>query len=63
MRTLREIETNRVVKTWEEGDRSIFESLLAEGTEPERAEGVVPGESWGERGWIYASPLPSDVHS
>ena len=63
MRTLREIETNRVVKAWEEEDRGIFESLLAEGTKPERAEGIVPGERCGEMGWVYASPLPPDSDS
>ena len=57
-RTLREIETNRVVKEWEEEDQVIYGWLLVQGSEPDRSDGVVPGESWGERGWIYASCLP-----
>ena len=63
MRTLREIETNRVVKTWEEEDRAIYECLLVQGSEPDRIEGVVPGGSWGERGWVYASPQPAEPDS
>lgn len=44
MRTLREIETNRVVKLWEEEDRALYEWLLVEGSDTGRAEGVVRGE-------------------
>lgn len=62
-RTLRETETNRVVKEWEEEDQVIYEWLLVQGSELDRSDGVVPGESWGERGWVYASPVPAEPHS
>ena len=32
-RTLREIETNRVVKKWEDEDRAIYECLLVQGSD------------------------------
>ena len=62
-RTLREIETNRLVKVWENEDRLIYECLLVTGTGGDRIDGIVPGASWGEKGWIYVSPLPADRHS
>ncbi len=62
-RTLREIETNRVVKMWEEEDRAIYDCLLAAGSESDRGGGIVRGEPWGERGMVYTSQLPAEPDS
>ena len=61
IKTLREIETNRVVKVWEPVDRQLYQEALARMPAADRRTGVMPGSLWGESGFVYCSVVPEDV--
>ncbi len=61
IKTLREIETNRVVKIWEPADWQLYQQALALMPDADRRTGVMPGSLWGESGFVYCSVVPEDV--
>ena len=51
--TLREVETNRLVRIMDADDEALFRALLGQHNTPESKGGIVPGNSWGESGLVY----------
>ena len=53
---LREVETNRLVRTADVDDEVIYRALLRRDDNPEWLNGIVRGDPWGESGWVYLAP-------
>ena len=51
--TLREVETNRLVRIMDADDEALFRALLEQDNSSESNGGIVPGDSWGESGLVY----------
>jgi hypothetical protein len=60
---LREVEANRLVRIMDAKDRALYRALLRQQTKPERMNGIVAGEPWGESGFVYGARLQRRVAS
>ena len=50
--TLREVETNRLVRIMDADDEASFPALLKQCNTPESQCGIAPGDSWEESGLV-----------
>ncbi len=55
--TLREVETNRLVRIMDSEDEALYRMLLQEAQTGDCLSGVVTGNPWGESGLVYAAGL------
>jgi hypothetical protein len=44
-------------------DRALYRALIRQQTKPDRMNGIVAGEPWGERGFVYGARLQCRVAS